>query len=385
MKAMRTYGLILLVFSLPLIGSAFTAKPIDQQKQPIDSILDSKIFRIYENPNEAIAFGLSVYEDPTYDLRIKVKALMLVSLGHTSKRNYQKALEYIIKADELSKKLNDKVLQIEILFRTGILYQQLKIFDKSISYLEKTEELALLYPIRADVVKYLANSYIVKGFIYKDNLNCDIALEFFEKGIAEYKNVENEDVSGNLSIAYYNQGNCYTLLSRYTEAKDSYNKAIVLARSLNANSLMAFAKKGLAAVLTEVGEHQKAIDYLMAALEQAKDVGDIVLNSSIYNGLLENHLALNQWDEYQKYYKLYSDTQLEIKVSERNSISDALNETKHREVDQINQLKKQTSNRLKVIIALIAIVIITVFFIYKKNKKTIADLKKAIKTIQNKK
>ncbi|MDN3493096.1 tetratricopeptide repeat protein [Winogradskyella bathintestinalis] len=372
---------LVLVCSIPWF---LFASSIKEGKQ-IDSILEATRFRVYENPDEAIDLGLSVFDESEYSEKTKVKALMLVSLAYTSKRDYQKALDYIEKADKLSKKLNDKVLQIEILFRTGILYQQLKIFDKSIEFLEKTEQMALLYPDRDAVSKYIANSYTVKGFIYKDNLNCDIALEYFDKGIEEYQNVKNEEVNTNLSIVYYNKGNCYTLLSQYGKAKNSFNRSIALGQLANANSLIAFAEKGLASVFTEQGEYQVAIDYLKSALEQSKGVGDIVLNSSIYNGLAENYLALNQWEDYQTYYELYASSQLEIKIAERNSVSDSLDDNTDRKSEKLADLQNQTSNRLKLFLFLVVLIFISVFFIYKKNRKLITALKNKIKILQNQK
>ena len=382
MKKSRLHISLILVLSVPFFSFAMLSHP---QAKEIDSILEYSYQKVYDNPNESVDLALSVFENPDYSAKTKVKALMLLSFAYTSKRNYQKALEYIIKADEFSKPLNDKVLQIEILFKTGILYQQLKIFDKSIEYLEKTEQMALLYPDREAVSKYIANSYSVKGFIYKDNLNCDIALEFFDRGISEYQNVKNEEVNTNLSIVYYNKGNCYTLLSEYGKAKNSFNRAIALAELSKANSLIAFAKKGLAAVSTAQGDYQNAINYLEDALEQSKNVGDIVLNSSIYNGLLENHLALNQWEDYQKYYDLYTNSQLQIKIAERNSVSDSLGDNAKRKNENVSDLEKQTSNRLKIFLLLVVLIFLSVFFIVKKNRKTIAALQKRIEILQNQK
>ncbi|WP_179334629.1 tetratricopeptide repeat protein [Winogradskyella costae] len=382
MKERRLYIGLISVFMIPFFSFDSLSYP---QSQKIDSILEQSSQLVYDNPNESIDLAFSVYESTEYGVKTKVKALTLLSLAYTSKRNYQKALEYIKKADELSKPLEDKKLQIEILFKIGILYQQLKIFDKSIEYLEKTEQMALLYPNRKAVSRYIANSYAVKGFIYKDNLNCDIALEFFDRSIAEYQNVNNGEINTNLSIVYYNKGNCYTLLSEYGKAKNSFNRAIALAELSQAQSLIAFAKKGLASVFTAQGEYQSAIDYLNEALEQSKNVGDIVLNSSIYNGLLENYLALNQWEAYQKYYRFYSKSQLEIKIAERNSVSDSLEDNEIRKNEYQAELQNQTSNRLKVVLLLLILIFISVFFIEKKNRKTIALLQKRIKTLQNQK
>lgn len=382
MKKLQWFFLLTLAFNMSIASYAYVSI---QNIQDIDSILEVSKSKVYDNPNTSIELGLTIYDNLKNPIKSRVKALMLVSLAHTSKRNYQKALEYVLKADELTKDIDDDVLKVEILFRIGILYQQLKIFDKSIEYLEKTEQMALQYPNKNEVGKYIANSYTVKGFIYKDNLNCDIALEFFDKGIAEYKNLKHEDVNANLSITYYNKGNCYVLLSQYDKARESFVKSIELARLAEANSLIAFGKKGLASVFTEQGDYQKAINYLNEALDQSKDVGDLVLNSGIYNGLLENHLALNQWDEYQKYFDLYSSTQLEIKQSERNSISDSLLDNEKRRNEELLHLQNQSKTQLKVFIALVVLILMGVFFIQKKNRKVLNSLHDKVKSLQAKK
>lgn len=382
MKNSYVYGFVCFMLSCHALIFADDL-PVDQQK--VDSLLAMTISYIYENPDKSIDLGLTIYNNTNFSKRSRARSLMLVSLAYTSKRDYQKALEYIVKADEFTKDLGDKVLQIEILFRTGILYQQLKIFDKSIEYLEKTEQQALLYPVRDSVGKYLANSYTVKGFIYKDNLNCDIALEFFDKGIKEYQRLKNIEVNTNLSIVHYNKGNCYTILSEYNEAIKSFNKSIAFAQRENANSLIAFAQKGLAEVYTLQGEYNQALNLLHTALNKSNNVGDLILNLGIYNGLFENYLALNQWDEYQKYYDLYSKTQLDIKVSERNSISASLEENDKIQNQNLDTLKKRFNTRLKWIFAVIVFIIIGVLLVERKNLKVMKSLRNRLKNIQNKK
>lgn len=353
-----------------------------QISKQADSLLKASINTVYENPDKSIDLGLSFFNNEDYSPQTRTRALMLVSLGYTSKRDYQKALEYILKADALSQNINDQVLQIEILFRTGILYQQLKVFDKSIEYLDKTERLSLLYPVLDSVGKMLANSYAVKGFIYKDNLNCDIALEFFDKGIEVYKKINIPNYS-NLSIINYNKGNCYILLSDYENAKNSFNQSISYAKKENAKSLIAFAQKGMAEVYALEGNYEESITLLETALNKAGNVGDLVLNLGIYEGLFESHLALNHWEDYQKYYNLYSKTQLEIKTSERNSISDSLDKSDKVLIEELTDIKSKFLNKIKWILTLVIFILMSIFLIHIKNKKNIASLKKKIQAIQN--
>ncbi len=377
-------NLIYLFLSICLTIQSVKALDYVQSKQA-DSLIQASIVKVYDNPNESIDLGLKIFEDTNNSIKTRTKALMLVSLAHTSKRDYQKALEFIVKAEELSKNIDDKVLQIEILFRTGILYQQLKIFDKSIEFLEKTEQMALIYPDRQQVGKYLANSYTVKGFIYKDNLNCDIALEFFDKGIKEYKKLKNIEVNTNLSIAYYNQGNCYTLLSDYDKAINSFNKSITHATMEEANSLIAFAQKGLAAVYTDQGRYQDAIVLLEEASKKSQNVGDLILNSSIYSGLFENYLAINNWEKYEAYYNLYAKTQLDIKSSERKSVDDSIRKIKDVQSEKLTDIKSKFKNQLTWLGVIFLVIIFLCFLVVKNSKSDIISLKKEIEQLQNQK
>lgn len=374
---------IVILCGFILLAPSISAQDL-QDAQQVDSLLlieSTKL--VYKNPDKSIEIGVSVFENTNLTKTTRTRALMLISLAHTSKRDYQKALEYVIRANEFSSNLDDVKLQVEILFRIGILYQQLKIYDKSIEYLEKTEQAVLTHSSPGELRKYLANSYIVKGFIYKDNLNCDIALEYFDKGIREYEKLNDESHSANLSIVYYNKGNCYNQLSEYEKAKKSFDVSIAFGKIENANSLISFAQKGLAEVYLIEGKYEQAITLLKDALERSKEVGDLVLNLGIYKGLFENHLALNQQEEYQKFYDLYLTTQLDIKVSERNSINDSIVEDSKNKEEELNGIKAQFNRRLKQIVIVIFVFIVSVFLIQRKNKKTINLLQKRVESLQN--
>jgi tetratricopeptide (TPR) repeat protein len=351
------------------------------QDKQVDSLLKVASKNAYENPKETIEVSLSIFNNETYSLITRTRALMTLSLGYNSKRDYKKALEYIVKANEFVKLIDDKKLQIEIQFMTGIQYQQLKIYDKAIEYMEEIEREVLIYPERDSLSSVLASSYLVKGFIYKDNLNCDIALEYFNKALKEFERTGG--AFHNRSIGYYNKGNCQILISEYTNAKESFNKAIEFANRENASSLVSFAEKGMAEVYTLEGRNEEAISLLQSALDKSKNVGDLILNLGIYKGLFENYLVLNKWDDYQKYYELFLKTQLEIKISERNSVSITINEDSKIFNEELNLIQSKFNNVFKLIILIVFIFVFVVLILEIKNKKIIKALQKKIESFQN--
>lgn len=330
-----------------------------QSRKNIDSLFKLAKMDIYEKPEKVIKLGDSIFNSPKSTIEDKVVGLMLVSDAYSSKRDYQKSLKYFLQANELSKKSDNIALQIKILTKTGVKYQQMQVYDKAIHFLDESDKLIAAHP-SADSTNFTkATNYVVKGFIYKDQLNCDIAISYFDKGIAEYKRINNIMNQPNLSIAYYNKGNCYVLLKDLEAAKQSFELAITYAEKVNANSLKAFAQKGLAEVYYNQKHYEKAIDILQDAVNISKNVGDLVLNRGLYISLANNYFAVNNWEGYQKYNKLFLQNQSIIKESERRSISDSIND-----ITAINQQKKVSAKKeYFFVIAIFMLLILTLLLL----------------------
>ncbi|MBL7867963.1 MAG: tetratricopeptide repeat protein [Flavobacterium lindanitolerans] len=354
-----------------------------QSMKKADSIIRASGMEIYEKPEKAIEAGKYIIANAKDDAQIKIRGLMLVADAYSVKRDYQKSLEYVIMANKLSNHIDDPILKIKIANKMGIQYQQMKIYDEAIQYLNEAEKLCMAYPVKDSVMYHLGRNHIVRGFIYKEKLNCDIAINFFNKGIAELARVDNTMVKTNISIALYNKGNCYILLSDYESAKKSFFEAIEITKGIHASSLQAFAQKGLAEVYTLEGRYRDAIKELEEALAVSNSVGDLVLNRGIYNGLLENYLAVNDWSNYEKFHARFLETQLKVKESERKSINNLINEGYK---TQNKNLKTEISKYNYYILTTLILIIVVVIFFYvliKKSEKNILKLNDIIENLQN--
>jgi tetratricopeptide (TPR) repeat protein len=343
-----------------------TINTFAQTEQQADSIIKANSGDIYENPDKVIKVGANLYKNTNYSINLRVRSLMMVSDAYSSKRDYQKALKYFLKAYDLSKKSTDKKLQIGVLNKTAIKYQQLKVYDKAVQYLDEAEKLIREYPSIDSVRGALAVNYIVRGFIYKDQLNCDIAIGYFDRGVQEYLKDKRGGGESSLSIATYNKGNCYMLSAQYDLAKKNFLESIKYADVIHANSLKAFSLKGLGQVYTLEGNYKQSIVALNEALEISKSVGDLVLNKGIYSGLADNYLALNEWPNYHTYHKKYMQVQLELTESERKSISDSIDELSQVQELKLSQLKDDYIYKL---ITVAAMILFAVFFIYRYHKR----------------
>jgi tetratricopeptide (TPR) repeat protein len=379
-KIKKNSNYIIFVYSLLLTNFLYS-----QNSKNCDNIVNVAGNEIYSNPDKVIKIGESIVNESGNNVDCKIKGYKLICDAYTSKRNYEKTLEYLNKATGLLRLSNNALLKIAILNKQGIIYHQLKIYDKAIQYLDQAEQAIMEYPIKDSIHNDLGKNFIVRGFIYKEEFNCEIAINFFDRGISELLKVKSKPAYNIISIAKYNKGNCYILLSNNQLAIENFNQSYLAAKMLDAKSLQAFANKGIAQVYTLEGNYDGAIAKLNEALLLSNEVKDLVLNQEIYKGLSENYLATSQWEKFNIYHSKYQSIQKLIKESERKSISESLDLKK---IEITKKLTEETSKINLYLLTLFLGLLLLVFFfsiIIKKKRKDIVLIKSKINLLQLKK
>jgi len=143
--------------------------------------------------------------------------------------------------------------------------------------------------------------------------------------------------------------------------------------------LIAFAQKGLAEVQSRRGNYQEAIEILNSAISNSENVGDLVLNRGLYEGLSNNYLAINDWENYTLYREKFLALQKETRLSERKSINHSLlNITiaSASEIERSHTLFKPI--QMGLILLIIGFVILLIRMVLTSEKK-LSRLKKALK------
>lgn len=340
---------------------------------------------IYSNPDKVIKIGESIVNESGNNVDCKIKGYKLICDAYSSKRNYEKALEYLNKANGLLRLSTNALLKIAILNKQGIIHHQLKIYDKAIQYLDQAEQAIMEYPVKDSIHNDLGKNFIVRGFIYKEEFNCEIAINFFDRGISELLKVKSKPAYSIISIAKYNKGNCYILLSNNQLAIENFNQSYLAAKMIDAKSLQAFANKGIAQVYTLEGNYDGAIAKLNDALLLSNEVQDLVLNQEIFKGLSENYLATSQWEKFKIYHSKYLTIQKLIKESERKSLSESL------DLKKAELTKKLTEETSKIYFYLLTsffgLLLLVLFFsiLIKKKRKELVLIKSKINLLNEKK
>lgn len=360
-----------------LVGFFFFVQMVHSQKD-VDSILKIANKQVYENPEEAISLSQEALNNQKITVRNKINSLLVISVAYSSKRDYEKASEYIFQINELIPKIDDELLKISILNRIGAHYQELQIYDKSLEYLDESLVLIEKYPTPDSIQKYLGYNSILRGFIYRKQTNCDIALKYFDSAIIAYERTiaQQPIMNANLSISYYNKGNCLLSLNKTEQAKESFLKSVEHAKTIDAKSLIAFGKKGLAETETQNGNYKEALSLLIDALAISSKVGDLVLNREIYEGLANNYLFLSDWDNYILYQNKYVAIKKANKISERKTINQSLislTETKAEEIEQLRAYFRPLQIIFIIIITIALFLLIRSVIVWERDLKKLEN------------
>jgi len=369
---LKTYHFFLL-FGLIFIQNAFSQKVSDEE-------YNAATLNVYDNPDKAIEVGIRMFETSKDKPKRQINALLLISNAYSSKREYEKSLDYAIQAKELSKKSDDARSEIAVLNKIAAQYHQLGINDKALQYLDESDQIIASYPHKDSVQMVIGNNHGVRGFIYRDQLSCDIAIDYFNRSINQYKkDLGNNKTLANMSVVTYNKGNCFVTLGQMDSARITLEQSLNFAIKADAKSLEAFSRKGLAEVYTLQGNYSQAILELNNALEISKNVGDLVLNQGIYKGLADNYLAINNWDEYQNYYNKYLETETQNRNEERKTISTSLSKHSEEINKEINSIKSTYTFAIFAAVISILLLISLIIFGQIKFQKQFKSLKSQLK------
>lgn len=326
----------LMIFILLLLSSMI----VTAQKE-LDSILTASTALLFDKPDQAIALANDILEkssDPT----TKVKALTFMSSAYLSKRQNSKSLKSTLRSLEFLDQIDNPRIHIEVLNALGMQHQQLRMYDKAKDYLDRALVLTNGLEPSDKPSSLLAYNYTIRGFIYREQMNCEIAQNYFDRALFQFNNLEKSTaVTANLSTVYYNKGNCFLQTTQIDSARTSFEKSIAYAKKAHAPSLLAFAKKGLSEVYTAEGSYLLSVQHLYEADSIASEVGDLVLLRGIYNNLANNFLALGNRKQYEFYDNRYQKTQQELLAQERLLIDESLRNSR---IDIISDRDEKLKN-----------------------------------------
>ncbi|WP_160136530.1 hypothetical protein [Chryseobacterium sp. c4a] len=358
---------------------------INGQKTSDTALIKKAKQEIYDNPDKTIQIGEQLLKKSN-NIKTSIELYMLLSTANIAKRNFDESLKYILKAKELSQKINDPKSQVSVLISVAIQYQQMELFSKSLETLNEADQYLTQIPENTPA-RYIetATSNAIRGMIYKSQSNSEIALEKFLISIDNFEKVPSKKTTySNMSVVYYNIGYCYLNLNEIDKAEQAFLQSRNYAQKNNAKSLEAFALKGMSELHKQKHENQTALNLLTEAEHLSKNTGDIILNEGIYKEMADNYLAIGEQDLYQLYNKKYMEMSFKRKQNELMSINQVIDNHNKETSIKSKKLKSQYYY-LKIISFAIAGILIPLLLYFilkirKQNKKFQKEIQQIIRT-----
>lgn len=335
-----------------------------------------------------------IYDQPDKTINIVLKLLqkekkvdevahlyMLISNAYIVKRNTDSSLYYILKATDLINTDALPTTKIKILNSVAVQYQQMELYDKALESLDQAQEMVNKLPA-ADKDRLFNSGFInaVRGMIYRNQSNPDLALEKFKLAAKNFHKLPVDKYNAaNLSIIYYNIGNCFIDLSQLQQASNYFKESENYAKMYKANSLEAYALKGQGESLFLTYQYEQSLQVLNKAEQLAGTIGDLVLNEGIYKLLASNNLAINDFKKFQNYNNKYLEIKKTLEQNELKSLNRYL-DTQNLEQQEINSNTGKQYQIYQWTAIISALVILTFLFI--KTRKLIKKNRRQKKIIK---
>lgn len=325
---------------------------------------------IYSEPEKAILLAEEVYKESEENSAFQLSALITIGTAYSEKYDMNKSIETLLEAQKIAKTQNDYVNQVRILSLLGYQYQILQMNDKTHSYLDEAEGIMNQHGLPDSLVYLRGNNYSIKALTYQQTLDCDYAIEYFNKAISVYKKLKNNEVSKtNLCIGYLNKAVCFLEDERTDSAKaalmagDKIIKETDLTDDITISQQISWAKYYL-----QTEDYQKSIEILNQNLQKAKEISQLGVDMEIYQLLSQNYLAVNDVEKYNHFSDLYIETQKKFSEAEKKSITHIINKPPVSEQETL-------SNSSKILYLVLAIVFILILLFAIKSYRLQRKLK----------
>ncbi len=269
------------------------------------------------NPHEACYLAeqaLSIIRELEIEVHY-ARCYKIQGVSHAHKGDYEKALEYSLKALAIYEDTNDSTALSSTLNTIGIIYRNRKDFKKALEYYTRSLEIRE----KTGNKKGIATTTNNIGILYHDINEYEKALKFAEKSLASF--TELEDDLG-IATSYNNMGTLLKSQGNLDTAQEYYMKAYEIFKRIGYNTGYSAACNNLGEILTFKGEFNQSELYLNDALNTAIEIGVRDRELTAYKNLSTLYAEKDDYKEALRYYRKYSELSQKVfsEESTRNMV-----------------------------------------------------------------
>lgn len=219
------------------------------------------------------------------------------------KGNYDDALKYSFKALEIRQK-ELAPAHFDIIscnYMIAQIYYCKRDYEKAEQYFQY-----IINNCPNEYMNFAAHSYVYMGILYKLKNEYYKTLEYYNKGLAIYKETEGE-YSYPVAITINNIGLAYGLLGDHENALANLKTAISIWKKCLGDTHITLIKSliSFASYYNQAGKYNEALDVIYEAFEILKinNSTEIVYENRLYNILGLTHIELNKNQEAVEYFQ----------------------------------------------------------------------------------
>jgi signal transduction histidine kinase len=194
----------------------------------------------------------------------------------------QKKLDSILVVNQ--KYLKADTNKLNLLTKIYRLYMNLRNFDKSEEYVDKTVQMAH----KLNQLSYSGRAYNKLALLYHGFTNFQKAEENYQKSIQEYYLINDQD---NVAGIYLNMGALYSSIPDYAKALEMNQKAITIFQKTNNEDDLANCFANISGIYQDLGQQNKSLEYMRKALKIFMKAGEYSRGVAIaYEGIGMSYL-----------------------------------------------------------------------------------------------
>ena len=296
------------------------------------------------------------------------------------KKKSLKAVEYLIKADSISKILNYKKGEAENFYVNGLVLANQSKFDLSLQNFKNSLHLFKKLDLKKDIIK--CNTKI--GLVLTDKGELKQAIKYFDESI---KIAKNNGLKRDVSINLIEKGNTLCDLGDYKKAIDNYKKSLTISKEFKDEKIISRSLNNIGNVYSNQGNYPLALEYYNESLLIDEKLGDTKRITGTLNNLgiiyKETHNYKDAINTYKKALKLEEKTNnRKTKTELLNNLGNVYKEIKEYQIaleylKEALKLSEQMNNKLY--IATILNNLSDVYLFLNKNEIAFQNFEKAKK------
>ncbi len=284
-----------------------------QSEEEITVLLDLAEILNKTDPDEAgnlAEQALSIAQELEIEV-YRAKCYKIIGISYLLRGEYEKALDYSLKALAIYEDTNDKIGVSGTLNTIGIIYGKRKDHGNALKYYLRS--LAISEEIGD--IKSIAKTTNNLGNIYQDRKEYEKALEFSERSLQSF--TELDDDLG-IASSFNNIGIILEFQGDLAAALEQFKKAYKLFKRIEYRTGFAASCNNLGELLTIQGEFKQARLYLDQALKIAKETNAKYREIHAYENLSNLCEEIGDFSEALNYYRKFSELRRKV-FSEESS------------------------------------------------------------------